>query len=130
MITHNGKKICSSANLDVTETFTGSEFWDTDDNALHKIYQTMVVLPNNAFANTTMKTVPHNIPNIDKIISCSGFTIQSANGQMLPLQFAAATQANSIIMYADRTNIEVQANLARAGNNYNRCILQYTCTDR
>ena len=75
--------------------------------------------------NTTIKTIAHNISNIDSFVKIEGIAQNGSNGA--PIPFTAIVQTDQLAVYVNATNISIVSGKDRS--SYNAYItLQYTKT--
>lgn len=104
----------------ITETLTGGTWIDGKP-----IYRKVVdcgELPNN-----NVKSVAHNITNIDKVIKIYGVTIGSSD--TFPLPYATTTGiGNCIAISYNSTNVTIRTGVNRTGHTNTYITLEYTKT--
>ena len=112
--------VAKALSYSTEEVFTGS-YW-IDGKPIYRKVVDFGILP-----NATNKTVAHNISNIDKIISISGWT--SNNTQTLPLPYTNPSGLSyQIMVYANTTNVIVRTAIDRREYTTTYITLEYTKT--
>ena len=84
------------------------------------------VIDTGSLPNTDIKTINHNISNIDNIISIHGWAYRSSDNVFLPLPHVANNTA--ISCYSTKNRIEITTYADRSSFTVSYIILEYTKT--
>ena len=81
-----------------------------------------------ALLNNTIKTVAHNISNLDFIIFLNGTSYSSTTGNYFPLPYAADSLQAIVKIWATDTNIYLQTTADRTDYTITYVTIEYTKT--
>ena len=109
------------ADYSLTEIKTSTKW--VDGSVIYKKTVNIGALPNN-----TIKSVPHGITNLNKIIKIEGTAYHPVNNVTKPLPFTSLSGSSSIQLSIIGANIEITTGTDRSGFTYSYTTLYYTKT--
>lgn len=81
-----------------------------------------------ALPNYTIKSVAHNISNLDFVVFLNGVSYSSTTGNYFPLPYVADTLPATVKMWATDTNINLQTTSDRTDYTKTYVTIEYTKT--
>ena len=107
-------------NYSTTEQFTG-KYW-IDGKKIYRKYTVTETLPNN-----TRKSVPHNVSNLNRVISITGMAYDS-NGNQITLPFNNIDVNGTVVVWVKNDDIVILTTNDLTAYTESFVIIEYTKT--